>query len=251
MLIERFKPQGALDVKALTEHPVLFVSEINGTGDQRARVGTISRVRVSSGRDVVIDYVIDPEIPAISNSILQRLADDLDIDPFEFSRSHWSIKEVDLFRVLLRAHAAVFPSPKVFKLQELAAASDNLVSVMMPFDPEFDVVYETLQGVAKELEFECLRADDIWEHDAVIQDIVSLIKSSRFVICDCTGRNPNVFYEAGIAHTLGRDVILLAQNETDVPFDLRHLRYVEYAKTAKGRKQLAERVTKRIKGLLA
>src|SRR6266700_3613748 len=44
-----------------------------------------------------------------------------------------------------------------------------------------------------------------------------LIDRSRVVICDCTKRNPNVFYEIGIAYTLGRDVILITQNDADVP----------------------------------
>ena len=47
-----------------------------------------------------------------------------------------------------------------------------------------------------------------------------------------TGRFPNVFYEARIAHTLGREVILITQNENDIPFDLRHLRYVRYLNNA-------------------
>jgi hypothetical protein len=47
--------------------------------------------------------------------------------------------------------------------------------------------------VAESIKLRCRRADDIWENPAVIQDVVSLIDHSRVVICDCTGRNPNVF----------------------------------------------------------
>ena len=54
------------------------------------------------------------------------------------------------------------------------------------------------------------------------------------VVCDCSGRNPNVFYEAGIAHTLGREVILITQSEHDIPFDLRHLRHVRYLNNGEG-----------------
>jgi hypothetical protein len=78
----------------------------------------------------------------------------------------------------------------------------------------------------------------MWEAPAIIQDIVSLIDRSRVVVCDCTGRNPNVFYEIGIAHTLGREVVLLAQSASDIPFDLRHLRHLQYLNNAEGRKAL-------------
>ena len=68
----------------------------------------------------------------------------------------------------------------------------------------------------------------------MIQDVVSLIDRSSLVICDCTGKNPNVFYEVGIAHTLGREVILITQAEVDIPFDLRHLRFIRYLNNGKG-----------------
>src|SRR3546814_10493227 len=99
---------------------------------------------------------------------------------------------------------------------------------MMPFDAAFNDVYVAIQQAAANAGLRCRRADDIWENPAVIQDVVSLIDRSRVVVCDCSGRNPNVFYEAGIAHTLGREVILITQNSADIPFDLRHLRYVQY-----------------------
>ena len=85
----------------------------------------------------------------------------------------------------------------------------TLASAMMPFDAGFSAVYESIQQAAVGAGLRCRRADDIWENAAIIQDVVALIDRSRIVICDCTGRNPNVFYEAGIAHTLGREVILI------------------------------------------
>lgn len=96
----------------------------------------------------------------------------------------------------------------------------------------------------------CRRADDIWENPAIIQDIVSLIDRSRVVICDCTNRNPNVFYEIGIAHTLGREVILITQNTNDIPFDLRHLRYVSYLNNAEGRQVLGQTLQRRLEAII-
>src|SRR5258708_30531282 len=115
-----------------------------------------------------------------------------------------------MFKLLLGTQGATFPAPKVFKLADVEGVDDTVLSVMMPFDPRFDDVYATIQAIAKKMKMKCLRADDIWKYDAIIQDVVSLINKSRIIVCDCTGRNPNVFYEAGIAHTLGRDVILIS-----------------------------------------
>jgi hypothetical protein len=43
-------------------------------------------------------------------------------------------------------------------------------------------------------------------------------------------RNPNVFYELGLAHAIARPVVLVASSIDDVPFDLRGLRVIVYNK---------------------
>lgn len=232
-LNKRFKPQGVLDFDALVRLPTLFLEESHGTGGQVVHVGTITRARVA-GQDIALEYVYDPTIPAFTNDILQGFAVELGIVEFEFARTHWAVKDVDLFRVLMRNMQPARLQPRVFQISDPEQIEPTLVSAMMPFDPKFDAVYEKLQETANNLGLRCRRADDIWENPAVMQDVVSLIDHSKIVICDCSGRNPNVFYEIGIAHTLGREVILITQADTDIPFDLRHLRYVQYLNNGEG-----------------
>lgn len=64
------------------------------------------------------------------------------------------------------------------------------------------------------------------------------------------GRNPNVFYGTGIAHTLGRDVILITQGDQDIPFELRHLRYVRYLNSGEGGAALKQALQNRMQTLL-
>jgi hypothetical protein len=250
-LIKMFKPNGILDQSKISQVPALFVSEIRHSGSQLARVGYINKVE-NRGKEVRLDFYFDSGILPIPNETLQQMSSDfdIDVDRYELSRTHWAIKDVNLFRVLLKNQPFAKIAPKVFKLDEFEVTDNRLISVMMRFASQFDKVYEMLQSVASKLSLKCLRADDIWEHDVIIQDIVSLIHRSRIVICDCTNRNPNVFYEAGIAHTIGKDVILIAQNEGDIPFDLRHIRYVTYLNNNEGRESLAEKVSQRIQTLL-
>lgn len=248
-LAKVFKPNGVLDQSKISQIPALFVSEIRGSGSQFARVGNINKVE-NRGKEIRLEYHFDSDILPMPNAMLQKMSSELDIGEYEFSRTHWAIKDVNLFHVLLKNQPFAKITPKVFKLDNFEMTEDYLVSVMMPFASQFDKVYETLKSVSSNLSLKCLRADDIWENDVIIQDVVSLIHRSRIVICDCTNRNPNVFYEAGIAHTLGKDVILVAQNESDIPFDLRHIRYVTYLNNNEGRESLAEKVSQRIQTLL-
>jgi hypothetical protein len=54
------------------------------------------------------------------------------------------------------------------------------------------------------------------------------------VVVDFTGKNPNVMYEMGIAHTLGKHVVPITQSVEDVPFDIRHHRVLKYLPNAEG-----------------
>lgn len=113
--------------------------------------------------------------------------------------------------------------------------------VLMPFQASLKPVYEDhMLNVAKVLGLTIVRGDDFFNAKSVMSDIWESICGTRAVIADCTGRNPNVFYEIGLAHTVGKPVILITQNEKDVPFDLRHIRYIRYEYTPRGMKDFEE-----------
>ncbi|MDD8042206.1 MAG: hypothetical protein QM518_16020 [Verrucomicrobiota bacterium] len=139
-------------------------------------------------------------------------------------------------------------SPMVFSVP--AEKPDiNLLSVMMSFDPVLRPVYQTIKSAAEAAGFRCVRADDIWEDSTVIQDVFSLIFRSYVVVCDFSGRNANVFYEAGIAHVLGKHVVPITQNPDDIPFDLRHHRYAYYLNNGEGHQRLRGELEDRFRTL--
>lgn len=125
-----------------------------------------------------------------------------------------------------------------------------LVSLMMPFSGDFNLVYTKLREAIQALGYICQRADDFWLHPHIMQDIIELICTSSVVIFDLSQKNPNVFYEAGIAHTLGKEVILITQSMDDVPFDLRALRCVTYLNNGEGCDRLAADISARLGTLM-
>lgn len=109
------------------------------------------------------------------------------------------------------------------------------VFVIMPFDNKLTPVYEDhIKKVCDKIGLDCKRADLVFNTESVINDIWSLIYSAQIVICDCTDKNPNVFYELGITHSLGKKTICITQNSDDIPFDIKHLRYIQYEYTPRG-----------------
>jgi hypothetical protein len=160
------------------------------------------------------------------------------------------VKQVDLYRVLQVSSVAPQLAPQVFRLPTEVPTDPNLVAVMMPFDAGFASVYAALQGAAAEVGMTCLRADDIWLNHHIMDDIINLIWRAQVVVGDLTGKNPNVFYEAGISHTLGREVIQIAQSMDDIPFDLRSIRSVRYLNNDQGRDDLKREVVGRLRTIL-
>jgi hypothetical protein len=245
---DQFRQDGSPNLDRMTALPSLFMQE--GGNDEVAAVGHINRARLSRN-GIEFEYAFDRQVPSMPNEMIyaNRLALDITHD-FEFSRNHWAIKGIDLYRFLFRNFRQLRQRPNVFQIAEHENIEPSLASAMMPFDASFNAVYACIQEASQNVGLRCRRADNIWENPAIIQDVVSLIDRSRIVICDCTGRNPNVFYEAGIAHTLGREVILVTQSEHDIPFDLRHLRYIRYLNNAEGLAALASALRSRMQTIL-
>lgn len=244
-----FIKDGRLDLAEISKIPALLVTETGGNGPQFARVAHITGI-VQGPKETSIQYAVDTGIRPISNEDLERYSTQMGLGRFALTHTHWALNQADLFRILLMNQEKNQISPTAFKIDAINRQQPDLVSVMMPFSAEFDAVYAALQSAVTSAGLKALRADDFWEHQFVIQDIVELIAKARVVICDCSGRNPNVFYEAGIAHTLGKEVILIAQTEADVPFDLRHIRYVTYLNNSEGLADLSRAVQSRIRTIV-
>lgn len=244
-LEERFKPSGMLDVSGVMALPTLFMEE--GFGDEIAGIGWLTRIE-RKGTDYQLHYSMDPDIPRMTNSDIYELASDLHMDSFEFHRNHWAIKDVDLFYVLHRKKLGKRDIPTVFQLSEKPVNS-KLVSFMMPFSGAFTSVYQDVKAVLEADGYQCQRADDMWVHAHIMTDIIELLCTSAVIVCDLSGKNPNVFYEAGIAHTLGKEVVLITQSYDDVPFDLRPIRYLHYLNNGEGRAKLAKEILTRVQAV--
>lgn len=236
---------GQVRIERLLNLPTLLMPE-TGFGDepQIARVGHVTNVN-KSRYGYTFSFVPNPAIAPIPSPRIEAAAGVLDITDWEFHRTHWAVKDIDLYRVLDQELSARV-KPKVFQFPTSEPFDPDLVAVMMPFSPAFSAVYESLKEGIEAAGMRCLRADDIWERDHILDDVLSLIWRARVVIADLSEKNPNVFYETGIAHTLGRDTILVAQSMSDIPFDLQGIRALKYLNNGEGRAALSRGITSRL-----
>lgn len=85
--------------------------------------------------------------------------------------------------------------------------------VLMPFEPEFDRIFERLiQPTLAEVGYEVQRADTDLSQRNIMRKIIEGIANADLIVAELTGNNPNVFYELGVAHGLQKPVIMISQD---------------------------------------
>ena len=95
-LKERFKNLTARAIEELKSYPALFAYE----GEKKdVRIGYLRRIK-ERARSILIEYDFEPNIPAIPFAKIEHLKSRLDIENWEMNRTHWAVKDEDLFEIL-------------------------------------------------------------------------------------------------------------------------------------------------------
>jgi hypothetical protein len=101
-----------------------------------------------------------------------------------------------------------------------------------------DLIKEALLKADPDLEV--VRADDVALPGSITSDILARLMHSDLVVADVTYPNPNVFYELGLRHACRSGTIIIRDKTAPaIPFDIAHLRHIEYENSPTGLKQLA------------
>jgi len=112
----------------------------------------------------------------------------------------------------------------------VAVDANDTCFVVMPFAAPLGNYYEKVYKPAIEKAgLKAVRADtEIFGAGKIMEQVWSGINAAKVLVAELTTRNPNVFYELGLAHALKKPVVLVSSNEGDVPFDLKHIRVIYY-----------------------
>jgi hypothetical protein len=108
---------------------------------------------------------------------------------------------------------------------------DGTCFVLMPFSDPFDMYYRAIfEPAVKSVNLKPLRGDSLFRPSPIMADVWSMIRDAKVILAELTTKNANVFYELGLAHAIGKPVVLVAESMDDVPFDLQQLRVLLYNK---------------------
>jgi hypothetical protein len=121
------------------------------------------------------------------------------------------------------------------------------VFVVMHFGEPYDTLYrDVIAPIAVDMDFAPYRADDVYRPGLVLHDIIQGLVESEVIVAEITPPNPNVFYELGYAHALGKPTILLAERGRELPFDIRGYRCIFYDNTIAGKKAVETSLKKHL-----
>ncbi|WP_373987765.1 hypothetical protein [Duganella sp. BuS-21] len=103
--------------------------------------------------------------------------------------------------------------------------------VISPFGEPFDTYFShIIKPALEDCGLFAVRGDSLYRPTTIVDDIWQGIREADLLIAELTDRNPNVFYELGLAHAISKPVILISKSIEDVPFDLRSIRVLLYDK---------------------
>ena len=133
-------------------------------------------------------------------------------------------------------------------------SNSNSAFVAMWFSDEVRDAYESGIKAAIEAEqcgkFKAFRVDNLEHNNDVTDEIIAGIKEARFVVADLTGNRSGVYYEAGFAKGLGKEVILTCRKDwfdgdddsRKVHFDVNHLSIIVWETPEELKTKLINRI---------
>ncbi|ENJ8203597.1 hypothetical protein V4V60_003922 [Vibrio mimicus] len=118
------------------------------------------------------------------------------------------------------------------------------VFVLTPYHEKFSETYSVIKETCQSVGLVAKRGDEEHISGDILAHTLKLMTKARLVIANIDGRNPNVFYELGIAHALNKDVIIISSSLDDIPVDVKSNRIVLYGKNNSLDSMLKDAITK-------
>jgi hypothetical protein len=127
----------------------------------------------------------------------------------------------------------------------LGGVTPGTCFVAMWFDPRLGAAFENgLAPGIRDAGFEPHRIDQAKTNRGISDEILAGIRTSEFVVADFTGQRQSVYFEAGFARGLGKEVIWCCRSDeiSNLHFDTKHLGHVTWDEPADLRIKIRESI---------
>jgi hypothetical protein len=157
--------------------------------------------------------------------------------------------EANLPYSLPRGQAGIWAmGPTDIKFSDFTVTAEKpKLFVIMQFSAPFNELYsDVIQPVGTEAGFIVVRADELYGPGLIIADLEQQILEAKAIIADITPNNPNVYWEVGYAHAVRKPTVLIAERDTELPFDVSPFRTLLYEDTIAGKARIEEGLHKHL-----
>ena len=173
-------------------------------------------------------------------------------------KANLEYNSTNIIKYFERKNNMMIIDPK-FKARNMVV-NKNKIFYILPFKKEpLDAMAAIVDKVGNDVSI--IKSEDMFEPNRgndIVENIWQDICTSAFAIADLSYKNPNVFYELGICHTIGKKVITVCNRESfkkdygeHLPADISS-EYTEfYDNGYQGNSELANRVSSKVRALLA
>jgi hypothetical protein len=209
----------------------------------------VHRVRNEAIEANTHDILVVYPPPAIGGPIMR-------VDPFDYMFDHVYLRSMVPHIVdMLDKTIGVLrnPLPQSDEAQSQSRVEFEVQSgyafVVMPMDKNNHQLIDVLEAIktgVKECSITAERIDDDERSERVTDRILEAIRKAEFVIVDLTNERPNVFFEAGYAHGLGKIPIYVAREGTHLHFDIKDYAVIIF----RNMKELREGIARRLVALI-
>lgn len=132
----------------------------------------------------------------------------------------------------------------------LATGSDRILLLLLPFEEMLNRNKEVIMNATTIAKLEIVIADDIRNGKSAIRELWESINEARIVIADLTGPHPGVMYGLGIAHTVGKETVLIVPEGSNYMVDIPKTHRIEYKNSDEGLEKLKKDLSDILKVLL-
>lgn len=97
-------------------------------------------------------------------------------------------------------------------------------------DEHWEEVLSILKNIIHQAGFESKLVSDAGDSGIIQKRIVQNLYNNQIVICDVSGKNPNVMFELGLRLAFDKPTVIIKDDETDYSFDTAVIEHIEYPK---------------------